>query len=189
MILSITTGYSVFAETVKIDTNHSKIEWMGGKKLLNDTHKGTLLFKSGTLVFKNNALVSGELNVDMHSLKNTDIENPKYKQKLVGHLKNSDFFHVEKYPKATFKFDTVKKLKNNQYKLTGLMKIKNKTNKETVTITLKKQKKTWSGSGKITIDRSKYDVRYGSDSFFDNLGDKVIKNEIELTLDVKTKAS
>ena len=38
----------------------------------------------------------------------------------------------------------------------------------------------------IVVDRSKYDVRYGSGSFFDNLGDKMIYDEFTMTVKIAT---
>ena len=38
---------------------------------------------------------------------------------------------------------------------------------------------------KLTIDRSKFDIRYGSDSFFDNLGDKTIYDNFEIDVTLK----
>jgi len=40
----------------------------------------------------------------------------------------------------------------------------------------------------LTIDRSKYDVRFGSNSFFDNLGDKAISNDITFVVTLKGSA-
>ena len=35
-------------------------------------------------------------------------------------------------------------------------------------------------TAKLVFDRSKFNVRYGSDSFFDNLGNRLILNDVVL---------
>jgi polyisoprenoid-binding protein YceI len=106
----------------------------------------------------------------MTSLINTDLQDEGYNKKLVGHLKSDDFFGVEKHPTATLNITKATKFSNGKASITGKLRIKSKT--ETITFDIVKNENTY--TAKIEIDRSKYDVKYGSTSFFDSLGDKAI---------------
>ncbi len=108
----------------------------------------------------------------------TDIEDGEYNQKLVGHLKSDDFFGVEKFPTAEFVVKKSTKFKNGKASITGDITIKGKT--ESLTFEVDNDGSNY--KAKIDIDRSKFDVRYGSNSFFDNLGDKVIDDIFTLNI-------
>ena len=112
----------------------------------------------------------------MSSMTCTDIEDATYNQKLVGHLKSADFFGVENYPTAKLIITNSTPFKDNQCVLHGNLTIKDKT--DDVQFIVKRNNDVY--KAKINVDRSKYDVKYGSSSFFDNLGDKVIYDIFEL---------
>jgi polyisoprenoid-binding protein YceI len=115
----------------------------------------------------------------MTTLVSTDLEG-EYKGKLEGHLKSDDFFGVEKYPTATLVFTDVKTSGKNAYDVTGDLTIKGKTNPVSFKISIYGSKATAS----IKVDRTKYDVKYGSASFFDGLKDKAIYDEFDLVSDL-----
>lgn len=168
------------AQDKQIDIEKSKITW-NGKKVTGE-HSGHIHFKSGSLQFKGNNLTGGEFGVDMSSITCTDIENEEYNAKLVGHLKSDDFFGVDKFPTSKLVLTSVKK-KGDSYSIKGDLTIKDKTNP--VEFEAKANGSTF--TGKMVIDRSKFDVRYGSGTFFDNLGDKTIYDDFELQFDVKVQ--
>ena len=114
----------------------------------------------------------------MTTITNSDLKDEGYNQKLVGHLKSDDFFGVEKFPTASFVVTKSSKFSNGKATLTGDITIKGKT--ESISFDIVKQSKEY--TTKIEIDRSKFDVRYGSDSFFDNLGDKAIDDIFSLNI-------
>ena len=118
--------------------------------------------------------------IDMSSIQNTDMEG-EYKAKLEGHLKSDDFFGVEKFPTASLNFTKVKSTGKNSYEVTGDLTIKDKTNSITFDISIYGNKAT----ANIKIDRTKFDVRYGSASFFDDLQDKAIYDEFDLVSDLE----
>jgi polyisoprenoid-binding protein YceI len=135
--------------------------------------------KSGFIELKGGDIAGGEVVIDMNSITDADLTDPNYNQKLVGHLKSEDFFGVEKHPTSKFTITKAGKLKDGKTTVTGTLTIKGKT--ETITFDVIKKDNTF--SAKIDVDRSKFDVRYGSKSFFDNLGDKVIDDIF--VLDIK----
>lgn len=193
--------------TLDVDSEASVINWKGGKKVIvNDTHHGTVKVRSGSVeVNAAGEIVGGEIVIDMKSIKNKDLELPSSSDKLDAHLKSSDFFDVEQYPEARFvikeikkesepkgrgkKADKAKKNEDGQkYLATGEMTIKDKTHKETVTLIVTKQAEAdYRIKSTFEIDRARYNVKYNSEKFFKNLGDKIIKDELEISLALKTK--
>ena len=171
--LLISSFTSLKVEKKAVDTSKSTIEWLGTK--VTGKHNGTIKLKSGFLNFQDKKLVGGEFVVDMTTIVCTDLQG-EYKGKLEKHLYSDDFFGVSTFPEANFKTTKVTTISLNKYKLTGDLTIKGKTLEHSFTLDFEKNKAT----GTIVIDRSKYDIRYGSGSFFDNLGDKTIHDNFEL---------
>ncbi len=167
----------ITAQQKEINVKSSNIEWLGKK--VTGEHTGNILFKSGTLILKNGELSGGEFLVDMSSITCTDIENADYNAKLVGHLKSDDFFGVDKHPTSKLKLKDVKKM-DDVYQVEGELTIKGKTHP--ISFNVKNSGNTYEGM--ITIDRTDYDVRYGSGKFFDGLGDKMIYDDFTLTFKV-----
>ena len=179
-IIAIVTLSFTTMETEKKDIKikNSKVVWKGYK--VTGSHEGTINIKSGSLSFNDGKLTGGECSIDMTTLVSTDLTG-EYKGKLEGHLKSDDFFGVEKFPTATLIFTDVKVKGKNSYNVTGDLTIKGKTNPVTFEISIYGSKATTS----LKIDRTKYDVKYGSTSFFDGLKDKAIYDEFDLVADLE----
>ncbi|MFN8282408.1 MAG: YceI family protein [Chitinophagales bacterium] len=183
LILLSNVIFAQAEQTAKINTATSSIGWIG-KKILGQ-HNGQVKIKEGSVTVKNNALTGGEFTIDMQSITCTDLTDPDYNKKLIGHLNSTDFFNVEQFPTAALKITKV--LKNGgAYNLTATLTVKGITNTITFPATFKKVGNVYQGTAKITIDRTKWDIKYGSSSFFEGLGDKAIKNEIELNVNIAT---
>ena len=178
--LAFTTADST---SVMVDTTESYIVWKGYK--VTGSHHGKVMIKNGALTFDEAGMLSGGgFEIDMASITCDDLEG-EWSQKLVGHLKSDDFFGVEKYPTAKFVIkEVVSRGKAGEYKIIGDLTIKETTKeiKFNTVITEKDGKNI--ANADITIDRSEYNVRYGSGSFFDNLGDKTIYDEFELSVNL-----
>ncbi|MFD1315811.1 YceI family protein [Namhaeicola litoreus] len=170
------TGIEKEVKTVK--TDKSKITWKGYK--MTGSHYGSVDIKSGNLVFDNDALVGGEFVADLTSITSEDLEG-EYKGKLEGHLKSDDFFGVEKFPTATLVFTKVKPVGKNSYEVTGDLTVKGITKSVTFDMAIYGSK----ANATVKIDRSAYNVKYGSASFFDDLKDKVIYDEFDLVVDLE----
>ncbi len=172
---------NVSAQKHIVDAKASKITWLGEK--IGGEHKGTIVLKSGEFTEKGNKIVSGNFVMDMTSIKDTDLDDEGYRTKLEGHLKSDDFFGVEKHPTANLIITSSEPFKGGKAKVKGDLTIKGKTNP----IEFEVVRSGKSYKGKLVVDRSKYDVRYGSKSFFDNLGDKVIYDEFNIYVDLSVK--
>lgn len=176
MVFSVTS----FAQTFDADVNSSSLKWHGKK--VTGEHFGTIKLKSGSFEIKDNKLSSGNFVIDMTSISNTDIEDAGYKAKLEGHLKSDDFFGVEKFPTATLEIKESSKFNDGVASVKGKLSIKNIS--QPVDFKVKKEGNKY--STELVVDRSKFDVKYGSGSFFDNLGDKMIYDDFTLTVVVFT---
>jgi len=169
---------NVDVEKKDIKVENSKLVWKGYK--VAGSHEGTIAIKSGSLSFSDEKLVGGEFVVDMTTLVSTDLEG-EYKGKLEGHLKSDDFFGVSNFPTATLVFKDVKATGKNSYSVTGDLTIKGKTNPITFSISIYGSKAT----AALKVDRTLYDVKYGSASFFDGIKDKAIYDEFDLVSDLQ----
>jgi len=175
MTFSFTT---IDGEKKEIKVENSKVVWKGYK--VTGSHEGTIAIKSGYLNFNKDKLTGGAFVIDMSTITNTDLEG-EYKGKLEGHLKSDDFFGVDKYPTASLILTKIKPTGKNSYKVTGDLTIKGIT--ETVSFDLSVYGNKANAS--LKIDRTKFDVRYGSTSFFDGLKDKAIYDEFDLVVDLE----
>lgn len=168
-----------------VDISRSTVNW-NGKKVTGE-HFGTINVKNGQLEITNGKLTGGSFSIDMASITSTDLTG-EYLQKLNGHLKSDDFFGVETYPTSTLKITkAVSKSTKGLYEVTGNLTIKNITKSITFSAQLTDDGNVLTVIADITIDRSEYDVRYGSGSFFDNLGDKTIYDDFYLQIKLVTK--
>lgn len=175
-------SFSSFAQSVDLNKDSGKILWEGKK--IGGSHNGAIDIKSGNLTFENSMLKAAHVVIDMNSIVCYDIENEEYNKKLIGHLKNDDFFGVEKNPSAEFKSTKITKVSNDTYKIIGEMTIKKITHPIEFEAKIMVENNSVFASSKFMIDRAKYDIRYGSKSFFDNLGDKVINDEFEISFKI-----
>ena len=178
VIVSLLSFTNVNAQEKKIEVKDSNIEWEGEK--VTGSHEGTIELKDGYFTMENGELKGGEFVMDMTSITVTDLEGED-KRKLEGHLKSDDFFGVNNHPTAKLVITSVAKKSNGTYGVVADLTIKEKTNSITFDLDMDDN----SASTELTIDRSKYDVRYGSGSFFDNLGDKTIYDNFELDVELK----
>jgi polyisoprenoid-binding protein YceI len=177
LVLAVSLSTAVFAGSQKVDTSKSTVKWLGKK--VTGEHFGTIAVKEGALEVANGKVSGGKVVIDMNSLKCDDIKDAGMNGKLVGHLKSDDFFSVASFPTSELVVSKVESNGNN-HTFSGNLTIKGITNPATFTATSSKDGKSTVYKGVLTIDRSKYNVKYGSKSFFDNLGDKMIYDEFSL---------
>lgn len=166
------------AQTKKIDTSKSSINWVGKK--VTGEHSGTVNFKDGAIVFKGKKLAGGTFTVDMTSLTSTDLQG-EYQGKLNGHLKSEDFFGTEKYPTATLVIKKIGAKSANVYTAVADLTIKGITKPVTFDMTVNGN----SATSSFKVDRTKYDIKYNSASIFSAIGDKAISDEFELAIALK----
>lgn len=169
------------AQSYKINTDASTLEWEGGK-ITGSTHTGLIQLTDGYFQLKDDAFTLGSFTINMASMTNTDLGG-EYGDKLMGHLKSDDFFSVATYPEATLEILSSSKFKDGRATVKANATIKGHT--EEVSFDVVKNGDAF--DAELVLDRSKFDVRYGSDSFFDNLGDNVILDDFTMRIHLVTK--
>jgi polyisoprenoid-binding protein YceI len=171
--------------TFTVDTSSSKIVWTASK--VTGTHTGNIKIKSGALKFDGGKLTGGDFVIDMGTITCTDLQGESA-NKLVGHLKSADFFGVDKYPTAKFVITRVIPVDTKgNYRIVGNVTIKDTTKEIRFNAAVVQVSGKATATAKITLDRTDFDVRYGSGSFFDNLGDKTIYDEFDLNVTLVSK--
>ncbi|TLU99468.1 YceI family protein [Dyadobacter luticola] len=171
--------------TLKVNPAKSELTWVGKK--VTGEHTGKIALKEGNIIMDGSKLTGGKFVADLTSITNTDLTDKEYNGKLIGHLKSDDFFSVEKHPTATFVVTKATPKSAGVYDVTGDLTIKGITKPVTFPVTVKTTPAGAEATGTLVVDRSKYDIKYNSKSFFENLGDKMINDDF--TIDVKLVAS
>lgn len=164
--------------TYTLDTESSKIMWSGSKRV-GATHTGLIDAQEGAAVVESGEVTGGTVEVDMRTITDSDLVDAESNRKLVGHLKSDDWFDVATYPTATFALSEV-----NEDAFTGTMTVKGIENEVKFPATVMMTESGVQVTGIVTLDRTLWDIRYGSGKFFDNLGDELIEDEFTLTLDL-----
>ncbi|MBB6238526.1 polyisoprenoid-binding protein YceI [Pedobacter sp. AK013] len=167
--------------TYTVDAAKSTITWVGKK--VTGSHNGTVALQSGTLAVNGKSVTGGTFVIDMTSIKDADGS-----AKLEGHLKADDFFGTAKFPTSTFVITKVAGSGAN-VTVTGNLTIKGITKPLSfpATVTVNADGTASALAGKIVVDRTKYDIKYGSKSFFDSIGDKAIDDNFELAVKLVAK--
>jgi len=168
------------ASVYKVDTAQSSVKWIGKK--VTGEHTGNVTVSGGSLSTTKNAITAGTVEIDLSTITSTDITDPTSNAKLIGHLKSADFFNVASFPKATLVITSSKLKSAGVYDVTGNLTIKGITQPITFPATIQTTADKINATAAITIDRTKYDIKYRSASFFSDLGDKAIDNNFVLNV-------
>ncbi len=162
----------------KIQKSSSTVNWTG-KKVLG-LHTGSINIADGFVEITDNLIKSGEIQIDMASIVITDIEDQKTHDDFLAHLKNDDFFAVDKFKIAKLVISGSEKTENNKLKVDGMLKIKDISHPVSFIASVEIFTDFLHCLGEIVIDRTLYNIRYGSGKFIDNLGDKLIYDDFIL---------
>ena len=164
-------------------SDSSKVAWLG-TELTTKTHFGSLRAQSGNLKIDKDGKVIGNITIDMQSIIVEDLKG-RSKQVLENHLKSDDFFGTNNFPTATLEFMSLNRYDNDGGQIfSGNLTIKGITNEVEFSAKLVRQTPLLHAVGKLVFDRSKYNVRFRSGSFFDDLGDKLILDDIEVDINL-----
>ena len=177
-------------ETYKVDPTASSLTWVGKK--VTGQHNGHVPIKEGKITVTDGNVTGGEFVIDTANLVVDDLKDPGANQKLTGHLKSDDFFGVEKYPTSKFKINKVEPAKDAKngatHTVSGDLTVKGKTHPVVFPARISIDKgMVKAQADDVAVDRTLYDIRYGSGKFFDNLGDKVIDDQFWLDVSIGAK--
>ncbi len=171
--------------TFEIDPVASSIYWVGKKKI-GTKHSGNIQIKVGKIKKRYN-FFSGKIVMNMRTISATSVTG-KDKKKLEKHLKGKDFFSVRKYPQATLEIKKVVKGKMNNYKVYADLTIKGITEPVRFSARVEFFKDKMRAKGKLIFDRTDYDIKYNSGSFFPSLiKDRIIKDQIKIIFEIRGK--
>jgi len=170
----------------KVDTNKSDVKWVGKKVLYQ--HNGKIKIASGDLTVKGKVVTGGIITMDMTSISDEDLTEKDKNDKLIGHLKSQDFFNVEKYPTAKFEIGKMtpntKAVGKNNYTVTGKLTIKGITKDIAFPATVVIDGNKLTANADFKLDRTLWDIKYNSGKFYDSLGDKMIKDDFDITFEI-----
>ena len=167
--------------TLKVKTAESTIGWTGKK--VTGKHHGTIDIKEGAINLSDGVLTGGSFVIDMTSITVSDLTGNS-KGKLEGHLKSDDFFGVEIFPTATLVVTEAIAKGDHQYDIKANLTIKGITNPVQFAAIVKPEGGKIKATANIIVDRTLYNVRYGSGKFFEDLGDSTISDEFELNVNL-----
>ena len=179
LLFSFAPAFAFKSANYKVNPAKSTIKWTGEK--VSGEHFGTLKIKEGLLEIADQTIVQGTFAMDMTTITVDDIEG-EWADKLLGHLKSDDFFSVAKHNASNFEIINVKDLGNNKAKISGRLTIKGITKVISFDTEYKIVNGEFVANASISIDRTKYDIKYGSGNFFDGLGDKMIYDDFVIDL-------
>lgn len=170
-----------------MDPALSTVRWTATK--LTGEHTGLVPVLRGRLTAENGKLTQAEVTMDMKGITCTDIENEGANAKLVGHLKGEDFFNVADHGTAVFTSTRIEAIPavaagKPNFKVYGDLTIKGITKATSFDLLYWMDGEKHRAAGTFTFDRAQYDIRYRSSSFFPDLGDRVIADNVSLTFDV-----
>jgi polyisoprenoid-binding protein YceI len=166
----------------EIVSAQSNIDWVGKK--VTGAHNGTIAVKEGELVLNDGELTGGKFVIDTTSIKILDVTDPATNAQFAGHLASDDFFATEKYPEAILNINSV-----SGRHIEGDLTIKGITHPVAFDAVVNVNGDTLIATGKVVIDRTKYDIKFRSGNFFKDLGDTLIYNDFELNVSLTAKAA
>jgi len=167
-----------------VNKDLSTIKWTG-KEITTKSHYGILDLKEGSIYVNNDGIISGKVVIDMNSINCLDMSG-RGKNKLEGHLRSDDFFGVNSYPEANLIFTSwsVNNLGKILYK--GDLTIKNITHPITFSGSVKKIDIGYRSTINLSFDRTLYEIKFRSGKYFQNLGDKLILDNIDISAEIVT---
>ncbi|MCC3158443.1 YceI family protein [Hymenobacter sp. 15J16-1T3B] len=169
-----------------VNSAQSHINWTGRK--VTGAHNGTIDIKAGSLVFHDDQLAAGRFVIDTRSIVILDVTDPATNAQFAGHLASDDFFSSEQYPEAYFEIRSVQSGPNEASHIEGDLTIKGITHPVGFEAQVVRVGSKVAAVGNITVDRTKYGMKFRSGNFFQNLGDTLIYNNFELAVSLTAEA-
>lgn len=179
--------------TYPLDLAESRVLWTG-RNLLN-RHDGTLKLKSGEVEIAGGTLAGGSFVFDMRGMACTDLAGDPLHEVLIAHLLSDDFFEVEKYPEASFKIIAASLVDDASpgsadTKIRGVLHLKGIDGEiEFLATTGITPDGKLAAQASFEIDRTRWNVIYGSGKFFRSLGGHLVNDRIGIQLRIVTQAT
>lgn len=163
----------------EVDVTSSQVVWQG-EKITGNGHVGAVKLSTGQIRLNNdNNVLSADFTIDMNSI----TEN-KGNQQVVTHLKSADFFNAAVYPYSELKITKAEKNGSDSFDISGDLTIKGITQPIVFPAQIIIADDGIQAKAEFSIDRTKWDIKYGSGKFFKGLADNAIKDEINFKIEI-----
>ncbi len=163
----------------------SSVEWVGEK--IAGKHTGTIKVKEGSIHLHNGTFTNGSITIDMTTIACTDLKKDEGGSKLEGHLNSPDFFDVANHKTAVLNITSVVLIEGNKHTISGDLTIKGITKPISFPATVEFKDDKLAAYATLNVDRTLYDIKYGSGQFFEGLGDKMIKDNFIINFKIAAK--
>lgn len=168
-------------EVYTVNTNVSKVEWLGRK--LGGEHSGIVQVKSGKLKIENGRIHSGIVIIDMNSIQILDIESKSSNSKLMSVFESEGFFYPAKFKTAKLEIKNTKLIDEQTQEVFGTLTIKEISREIQFKTQVVSKENQLVFIGDIEIDRTDFNIKFGS-GFFSSLGDNAIKDLFKITFKI-----
>jgi polyisoprenoid-binding protein YceI len=190
MVSGQKSGDTKGSQVLKVDTSSSSVDWLGKK--VTGEHNGTIRIAKGELNVDKGSVVGGSFEIDMNTIVNRDLQDEEWNAKLVKHLKSEDFFSADKFPYSKFEITKVEPLNdaskpNFNSTVNGNLTIKGIAKGISFPASIKFENGVVNSFADFDIDRTEWDIKYGSGKFFENLGDKMINDKFNIKFKIVAK--
>jgi polyisoprenoid-binding protein YceI len=177
-------------KSLAVDLNSSRVEWTGKK--VTGKHTGTINISRGEVIIDKDNITGGSIEIDMKTIVNTDLSDKEYNNKLINHLKSDDFFSVEKFPVSKFEITAVSPYSDAQKPgynmiIKGNLTIKGVSKGISFPANIKIDNGMVTVNADFDIDRTEFNLKYGSGKFFENLGDKMIYDDFNIKFNITAR--
>ena len=168
--------------TYFVDSRKSSLEWIG--RNITGAHHGTIKVSEGFIQVVGGEAAHAAFTIDMESITNEDIRDEKLSQMLVGHLKSEDFFDVARHPTASFEVTHLDFIPgaspgSANCNVRGVLSMRGVANPIAFSAIIEKMP---DGAVTAEIDRTRWNIIYGSGKFFEKLGKHLVYDDITLHL-------
>jgi rhodanese-related sulfurtransferase/polyisoprenoid-binding protein YceI len=170
----------------RIDCGASRLEWIG--RNIAKRHYGTIGITAGEIAVEKGAIAGGTVTIDMRTIRNTDLSDKDEYSLLIRHLKSDDFFDVDRFPVAEFEMVECGVMVgatpgSPNYFIKGKLTIKGITKEVSVpAIIAPGDDGSIKAHACFDIDRTEWNVYYGSGKLFERLGMHLVHDTISLEL-------
>ena len=177
-------------DTLFVDIENSDIDWIGRK--VTGEHSGTLNLSDGFVIWNGKSITGGKITFDMTSIQNTDIESLEWKEKLEKHLMAEDFFFADSFPNAILEIknhrQTINDKSENIDQIIADLTIRGITHEIIFPLQISQDNYILNAEGNINVNRTSFNIKYKSGTFFEDLGDRMIYDDFTIQFLVQTKA-
>jgi rhodanese-related sulfurtransferase len=156
-----------------IDVGASQVEWTGRNP--NTSHFGTVEIAKGVIDIKDRK-IKGMVEIDMNTIHNINLEGDELHPVLEAHLRSDDFFFTKMFPKAIFTVKEATRIEPGwstipNYHVNGELNLRGVSAELEFDATVAViDDGSLIMEAHFDIDRTRWNVIYGSTRFFEHLG-------------------